>query len=97
MTLEFIYQDSTVRLKATWKDFANEAATPASQTLSVFDPHGRYVVSGITNPTLESTGVYYYDYDMDATAPVGTYTAWWKATIASLDEVVRGQFEVEGL
>ncbi len=71
-------QSSVVRLKINIKQ-NGVLTTPYSigDGVTISNPSAAEQISGVT-PTKESTGIYYIDYSILATAPVGTWEDSWK-------------------
>lgn len=90
-----VYQSEGIRLKATFRNFVLAEVDPTTITLEVVDSAGT-VVDTFTKGDMEnpSTGVYYYDYTLDAAAPVGVWTQKWRGVIAGLPKPGKSTFSV---
>ncbi len=87
-----VNRGSTLRLKATWKDFLDAYVDPSAQTITLTPPTGAPIDAGA--PTKSDTGIYYNDYVVGAAAVTGLWGVSWKATIATKDEILIGYFDV---
>jgi hypothetical protein len=90
-----IYQGDTVRLKASFYNFAGALADPdaGTVTLRIYDA-GRTLLETVANSSItkSSTGVYYYDY---TTTAAGDLSYEFSGTLEGSTVLGRQMFEVE--
>lgn len=88
------YQPSeTVICSAEIYSSANVLSAPGTITITIKDSNGKKVVTAQT-PTLSSTGIYSYDYTLDAAPEKGVYEITWTVTKDSRTTIQRDYFEV---
>lgn len=84
------YPGNTIRLRGTYK--VNGTLTnPSSMTIYVEDPNGNEFTY---SASVESTGVYYYDYAIGETSTPGVYTYGVKA-VSSVNAYDEATFRVK--
>jgi len=74
-----VFLGSVIRIQNTITDFDGTSLTPDSQEIKIYDPDGTLKTTD-TSPTLEETGVYYVQYDIDSSDKAGTWKVVWKVT-----------------
>lgn len=91
---EHIYLGSTPRLKVSWRDVDKSMMTPDSQEWKVYDPNNQ-VQGTNTTPTLESEGVYYWNYSISGSGVAGTWKLIATVTKGSRNGICKVTFPVE--
>ncbi len=90
-----VYQNESIRLKATLKDWNDTVADPDTLSLKIYNPSGTLVITKAkTDMSNPSTGVYLLYYDLPVDAPTGVWSAKWLATTGLYDKPEIIRFEV---
>jgi len=85
---------STIRIRNKIYDFDGVTPlTPDSQEVKIYDAEG-ILKETITDPTLESEGVYYVDFNIE-NSPDGNWKVVWKVTKGTKSDVETKTFLVE--
>lgn len=78
----------------SWRDIDGSLLTPNSQSWKMYDPEDN-VKEENTTPTLETEGVYYWDYTIGATEKSGTWKCIATAVKGTRNGVAKVTFVVE--
>ena len=89
-----VYRGSTPRLKVSWRDVDESLLTPDSQEWKIYDSKDLLQDTN-TDPTLESEGVYYWDYTIPADGETGVWRLIAKAVKGERVGISKKTFEVE--
>lgn len=75
------HRGDSLTVQATFKNESGTLFDPDAHSIQVYDPSGTAkLVSPVTNPTQQSTGIYRYTYQIPSDAMYGDWRVEWKAT-----------------
>lgn len=73
-------QGGIVRLSAYYRDAGGELVDPVTPLVDVLNPSAAIVLNDAV-PSRDSLGIYYYDYAIDLSAPLGNWVARFSGTV----------------
>lgn len=88
---EFVERGHAGRFQVIFEHVNDGLIDPTTPTLKTYE--GSTLKDTLT-PTKDSTGIYYFDYSIPATAGTGPWIAEWSGTYVGLTILVRATFEV---